>query len=201
MKKSVSAPQRVRIIGGFWRSRLVDVLDAEGLRPSTDRVRETIFNWLNPYISQASVIDLFAGTGVLGIEACSRGAKEVTLIEKNKLVAKAIHANLEKLQPLPPLCHIECLTTDAVRWLKNKDSLAVDIIFLDPPFDQTAVLIEALRLIASKMQRDNPPIIYVESSSQFDNETILYHLPGYVVAKQLLAGVVKAVMLRSMHSD
>lgn len=201
MKKSVSVPQRVRIIGGFWRSRLVDVVDAEGLRPSTDRVRETVFNWLNPYISQASVIDLFAGTGVLGMEACSRGAKEVTLIEKNKLVAKAIHANLEKLQSLSPLCRIECLTTDAVQWLKNKDSLAVDIIFLDPPFDQTAVLIEALQLIASKMQRDNPPIIYVESSSQLDNETILYHLPGYVVAKQLLAGVVKAVMLRSMHSD
>lgn len=201
MKKSVSVPQRVRIIGGFWRSRLVDVVDAEGLRPSTDRVRETVFNWLNPYISQANVIDLFAGTGVLGMEACSRGAKEVTLIEKNKLVAKAIHANLEKLQSLSPLCRIECLTTDAVKWLKNKDSLAVDIIFLDPPFDQTAVLIEALQLIASKMQRDNPPIIYVESSSQLDNETILYHLPGYVVAKQLLAGVVKAVMLRSKHSD
>ena len=78
MKNPRMTPQRVRIIGGFWRSRLVDIVSVPGLRPSTDRVRETVFNWLNPYIADAKVIDLFAGTGILGLEACSRGAKEVS---------------------------------------------------------------------------------------------------------------------------
>jgi len=196
MKNPRMTPQRVRIIGGFWRSRLVDIVSVSGLRPSTDRVRETVFNWLNPYIADAKVIDLFAGTGILGLEACSRGAKEVVLIEKNPLVAKALQANLEKLKPYPQNARIECISMDALQWLKKQEQIVVDIIFLDPPFDQIGLLEEALQLIALKTNSDKMPIIYVESSSKLDNEAILGNLPGWVVEKQLVAGAVRANILR-----
>ncbi|MEI7428565.1 MAG: 16S rRNA (guanine(966)-N(2))-methyltransferase RsmD [Betaproteobacteria bacterium] len=196
MKNPRMTPQRVRIIGGFWRSRLVDIVSVSGLRPSTDRVRETVFNWLNPYIADAKVIDLFAGTGILGLEACSRGAKEVVLIEKNPLVAKALQANLEKLKPYPQNARIECISMDALQWLKKQEQIVVDIIFLDPPFDQVGLLEEALQLIALKTNSDKMPIIYVESSSKLDNEAILGNLPGWVVEKQLVAGAVRANIFR-----
>ena len=196
MKNPRMTPQRVRIIGGFWRSRLVDIVSVSGLRPSTDRVRETVFNWLSPYIADAKVIDLFAGTGILGLEACSRGAKEVVLIEKNPLVAKALQANLEKLKPYPDNARIECVSMDALQWLKKQEQIVVDIIFLDPPFDQIGLLEEALQLIALKTNSDKMPIIYVESSSKLDNEAILGNLPGWVVEKQLVAGAVRANIFR-----
>jgi 16S rRNA (guanine966-N2)-methyltransferase len=196
MKNPGMKPQRVRIIGGFWRSRLVDIVSVPGLRPSTDRVRETVFNWLNPYIADAKVIDLFAGTGILGLEACSRGAKEVILIEKSPLVAQALQANLEKLKPYPENARIECISMDALQWLKKQEQIVVDIIFLDPPFDQVGLLEEVLQLIALKTNSDKMPIIYVESSSKLDKEAILGNLPGWVVQKQLVAGAVRANILR-----
>ena len=196
MKNLGMKPQRVRIIGGFWRSRLVDIVSVPGLRPSTDRVRETVFNWLNPYIADAKVIDLFAGTGILGLEACSRGAKEVILIEKSPLVAQALQANLEKLKPYPENARIECISMDALQWLKKQEQIVVDIIFLDPPFDQVGLLEAALQLIALKTNSDKMPIIYVESSSKLDKEAILGNLPGWVVQKQLVAGAVRANILR-----
>ena len=101
MKKS-PPPKKVRSIGGFWRSRLVPVIEEAGLRPSTDRVRETLFNWLGPSLEGSRCLDLFAGTGVLGLEACSRGALHVTFVEFNPKIFLNLEKTIVTLQPLPP---------------------------------------------------------------------------------------------------
>jgi 16S rRNA (guanine966-N2)-methyltransferase len=195
MKKSSLSQHRVRIIAGFWRSRQVEIVDASGLRPSTDRVRETVFNWLNPYLNQSKVIDLFAGTGILGMESCSRGAKETLFIEKNPVVFRALQNNLEKLKPNPPNSVITALAMDALLWLKKQDSIDADLIFIDPPFEQVNLLEEALLLINAKTKMDTPPIIYVESSSTLDIDSILQKLASWKVEKQLVAGAVRASVL------
>jgi 16S rRNA (guanine966-N2)-methyltransferase len=197
MKKSSLTQHRVRIIAGFWRSRQVDIAEVSGLRPSTDRVRETVFNWLNPYLNQSKVVDLFAGTGILGMESCSRGAKEILLIEKNPVVLRALQNNLEKLKPNPPYSAITVIAMDALLWLKNQDSIDANLIFIDPPFEQTNLLEEALILINDKTKLDTPPIIYVESSSKLDIDSILQKLACWKVEKQLVAGAVRASIL--MH--
>ena len=97
-------PTRVRIIGGYWRSRLIHLIEEPGLRPTTDRVRETLFNWLGQTLNQQSCLDLFAGSGALGLEACSRGASHVTIIESNKRVYSLLENNIESLKPLPMGC-------------------------------------------------------------------------------------------------
>jgi 16S rRNA (guanine966-N2)-methyltransferase len=195
MKKSSLPQHRVRIIAGFWRSRQVDIVDASGLRPSTDRVRETVFNWLNPFLNQSKVIDLFAGTGILGMESCSRGAKETLLIEKNPIVFKVLQNNLEKLKPNPPNSVITALAVDALIWLKNQESIDADLIFIDPPFEQAHLLEEALLLINDKTKMDTPPIIYVESSSKLDIDSIFRERACWKVEKQLVAGAVRASVL------
>jgi len=197
MKKSSLTQHRVRIIAGFWRSRQVDIAEVSGLRPSTDRVRETVFNWLNPYLNQSKLVDLFAGTGILGMESCSRGAKEILLIEKNPVVFRALQNNLEKLKPNPPHSAITVIAMDALLWLKNQDSIDANLIFIDPPFEQTNLLEEALILINDKTKLDTPPIIYVESSSKLDIDSILQKLACWKVEKQLVAGAVRASIL--MH--
>ena len=88
----------LRIIGGEWRSRKLSFIDAEGLRPTPDRIRETLFNWLQGTIHGANCLDLFAGSGVLGLEALSRGACQVTFVEKNKAVANQLKTNLDLLK-------------------------------------------------------------------------------------------------------
>ena len=121
----------VRIIAGRWRGRRLLVPDVPELRPTGDRIRETLFNWLSPVISQARCLDLFAGSGVLGFECLSRGARDVVLVERS---GKA-YENLEILaaQFDKPLAKTVC--ADAMHWLNQSGIPAFDIIFLDPPFD------------------------------------------------------------------
>jgi 16S rRNA (guanine966-N2)-methyltransferase len=195
MKKAQISNSRVRIIGGFWRSRLVDIALQPGLRPTTDRVRETVFNWLTPYLEGAVALDLFAGTGILGLEACSRGAREVTLIEKNNTAYQVLKDNLEKLKPFPDQASIKAICTNALMWLKLQDDIQFQIIFLDPPFEEPDLLLEALELIAEKTKNHNRSIIYVESDSRLDNEAILTRMPHWSIKKQLVAGMVKASLL------
>ncbi len=123
---------QVRIIGGHLRSRKLSFPDADGLRPTADRIRETLFNWLQFDLQGRHCLDLFAGSGVLGIEALSRGASSCIFIEKNVSAADAIAKNLSKLD----LHSGNVLCADALAWLsKNvvKDS-DINLIFLDPPF-------------------------------------------------------------------
>ena len=142
------------------------------------------------------MIDLFAGTGILGFEACSRGARQVNFIEKNSYAFKALKENFTKLQPSPPSSEMNFYQYDAIEWLKAQSSIEADIIFIDPPFDQTDLLEQSLLLINQKIKRDNSPIIYVESSSKLDNQSILLWLSGWSIEKELVAGAVRANLLK-----
>lgn len=124
----------VRIIGGRWRGRRLPVPDLPGLRPSGDRSRETLFNWLAPHVHGSRCADLFAGTGVLGLEAASRGAKSVVLVEKAPAAAEVIRANVDKLMSGDGRSEVTVLKTDALDWLRSCESGSLDIVFVDPPF-------------------------------------------------------------------
>jgi len=152
---SKGKPQ-IRIIGGNWRGRKLPVLDKEGLRPSTDRVRETLFNWLMPEIHEANCLDLFAGTGALGFEALSRGAQSVTMIEKDKTVTEQLKHCKELLNSTNCSIH----NTNAFTWLESAPE-AFDIIFLDPPFNQN-LLPQVIEEIENKQLIKTGGYIYIE---------------------------------------
>lgn len=120
----------MRIIAGQWRGRRLPVPDIEGLRPSGDRSRETLFNWLQPYLHRARCVDLFAGTGVLGLEAVSRGAAGAVLVEKSRQAASAIRASIDLLHAE----QVSVVTADAISWLESQPKASIDIAFVDPPF-------------------------------------------------------------------
>lgn len=122
----------VRIIGGRWRGSKLPVADLSGLRPSADRVRETLFNWLQPTLPGTRCLDLFAGSGALGLEAVSRGAAGVILVERERELVTALHAKIAKLEGAA--ARVEVIQADALRWLAQPPSRAFDIVFLDPPF-------------------------------------------------------------------
>lgn len=122
-------PGRIRIIGGTWRSRKLDVVDAAGLRPTPDRVRETLFNWLQPYIEGAVCLDLYAGSGSLGFEALSRGAAAVTMVELNPAVVKNLRQQADRLGA----DQLEIVCANAESWLPTCRH-SFDIVFIDPPY-------------------------------------------------------------------
>lgn len=119
----------LRIIGGRWRGRRIGFPDGAGLRPTADRVRETLFNWLQPHIHGARCLDLFAGSGALGLEALSRGAEACIFVDRERAVADSIRANLAMLQA----SGAEAIQSDALRFLDGQ-SRPFDIVFIDPPF-------------------------------------------------------------------
>ena len=124
------APGAVRIIGGRWRGRRLPVPAVDAVRPSSDRVRETLFNWLMPYLDGATCLDLFAGTGVLGFEALSRGAESATFLDNDPRVIR----HLEATRDLLAAGHTRILGYDAAAWLGGMTPQAHDIVFVDPPF-------------------------------------------------------------------
>ena len=155
---------KVRIISGNWRGRKLDVPDLPGLRPSGDRVRETLFNWLQGRIAGRCCLDLFAGTGALGLEAASRGAQSVTLVETHP---KLCHALEHIGQQWPEGDRIHVVNQDAVQFLSKPPAEhglgPFDCIFLDPPFD--AGLHEpCLRLLRENGWLGEQSVIYVESA-------------------------------------
>jgi 16S rRNA (guanine966-N2)-methyltransferase len=119
----------VRIIGGAWRGRRLPVVEAPGLRPTADRIRETLFNWLAPVISGTRCLDLFAGTGALGLEALSRGATEVWFVERQASVARALEESLRRFGSDAG----RVVVADALRYLAGPPR-PFDVVFLDPPF-------------------------------------------------------------------
>ena len=130
------ARHSVRIIGGEWRGRRIEFADVPGLRPSPDRVRETLFNWLRDDIAGARCLDLFAGSGVLGLEALSRGAREAVLVERAPEVVRALRGAIEALGAGGRARLVEA---DAARFLAGPVT-PFDGVFLDPPFGQGALL-------------------------------------------------------------
>ncbi|HXH03868.1 MAG TPA: 16S rRNA (guanine(966)-N(2))-methyltransferase RsmD [Candidatus Competibacteraceae bacterium] len=131
--KRSGASNQVRIIAGRWRGRRLPFPDVAGLRPTPDRVRETLFNWLAPVIQGARCLDLFAGSGALGLEALSRDAAEVLFVERDPRAAAQLRANLERLGVPPQRWRL--YTGDALALL-HQPAEPFDIVFLDPPFGQ-----------------------------------------------------------------
>lgn len=125
-----TAPGKIRLIAGRWRGTRLDVPASPGLRPTSDRVRETLFNWLMPHLPGAHVLDLFAGSGALGLEALSRGAANALLVERDAALANALRATLARL---PESDGARVRQGDALDALREGDA-RFDIAFVDPPF-------------------------------------------------------------------
>ena len=125
-----SSAGKVRIIGGQWRGRKLPVVDVSGLRPTPDRARETLFNWLAPVIEGARCLDLFAGTGALGFEAASRGAQHVDFVEQHVAACDALRSSADMLGTAKMRVH----QADALAWLTAQSATSWDIIFADPPY-------------------------------------------------------------------
>ena len=121
---------RLRIVAGIWRSRLLEIADVPGLRPTAERIRETVFNWLTPHLAGARCLDLFAGTGALGLEALSRGAAEAVFVETSPLAASTLQKNIAALEATEATVR----RADAVNYVQHPGTDQFDIIFLDPPF-------------------------------------------------------------------
>jgi 16S rRNA (guanine966-N2)-methyltransferase len=202
IKKSASLqggepPKRVRIIGGLWRSRLLTVIDLPGLRPSTDRIRETVFNWLGQDLTGLRCLDLFAGTGALGFEAASRDAASVTLLEKDKKAYSNLLKNFSLLQSSPASGSVDILHEDSLAFLKRQSDSSSNLIFIDPPF-QDKHLLEQSVVEAGRVCNDGiGGGIYIEFPSNQPLEQLLSLLPGWNCEKYLEAGQVKACLLRS----
>ncbi|MFT7723025.1 MAG: 16S rRNA (guanine(966)-N(2))-methyltransferase RsmD [Roseateles sp.] len=120
----------VRIIGGRWKRSRLPVPDAPGLRPTSDRIRETLFNWLGQTLDGWRVLDAFAGSGALGFEAASRGAAEAVLVERDAKLAAGLRASAQRLQAATITVH----AADALAWMRAAPRGAFDLILLDPPF-------------------------------------------------------------------
>lgn len=158
-QQNKNAPKgSIRIIAGKHRGRKLPVMMAEGLRPTTDRVKETVFNWLMPYIQHSNCLDCFAGSGSLGFEAISRGAEKVTFLELNKMAVVQLKQN----QQLLSADNVHIKQTDSLVYLQ-KPTEAFDLIFLDPPFNKQLAE-QAAHLLNSGWLTENA-IIYVETES------------------------------------
>ena len=160
---------RLRIVAGKWRSRLLDIADVPGLRPTPERVRETLFNWLSLAIEGARCLDLFAGTGALGLEALSRGAAAVVFVEKSTKAATVLQRNVERLGASTATVR----HADAFEYLRQPAGGGFDIVFLDPPFsadklDELCRLIKAASILAEgariyvEEERHKPAVVLPE---------------------------------------
>lgn len=151
-----AAPGSVRIIGGRWRGRRLPI-PAGDVRPSPDRVRETLFNWLTARLPGARCLDLFAGTGVLGFEALSRGARAVTLLDRDPAVLRHLEDMARRLEAE----HAEILRYDAAAWLVSTAPMPYDIVFVDPPF--AAGLADSILAALARGWVAADGVVYVEA--------------------------------------
>jgi 16S rRNA (guanine966-N2)-methyltransferase len=180
----------VRIIGGKWRGTRLPVRDIPGLRPTSDRGRETLFNWLQTHIRGAMCADLFAGTGVLGLEAASRGASRVVLLEKSRDAADDIRQSLAKLKA----DQAEVIEGDALAWLARCAPGSLDIVFVDPPFGQDLEA-RVMELLSAGDCVRNGGFVYLETArdARFD-------LPGpaWEVSRETIMGDVQIRLLKKI---
>ncbi|WP_031437975.1 16S rRNA (guanine(966)-N(2))-methyltransferase RsmD [Methylobacter tundripaludum] len=154
---------KLRIIGGDWRSRQLSFVDAPGLRPTPARVRETVFNWLQYEIFGKQCLDLYAGSGALGFEAASRGAKSVVQVESNTQACRSLKDNAIALSADD---RIKIVQSDVLRYLEG-EATAFDVVFLDPPFGLNLV-IQTCRLLEGNGWLAKHAKIYVETERHFD---------------------------------
>lgn len=181
---------KVRIIAGRWRGSKLDVPDVAGLRPSSDRVRETLFNWLQGHIPGARCLDLFAGSGALGFEAASRGAAQVVMIERDPLAVAALRASHARLGGEG----VEILAADALAWLARTPDRAFDVVFVDPPFAagvHQKTLDALARWLAPGAQ------VYVETS----RDAVLPALAGFVPRREGATREVRFALFHRADAD
>lgn len=171
---------RLRIVAGKWRSRLLPIADVAGLRPTPERIRETLFNWLAPSVEGKRCLDLFAGSGALGFEALSRGAGSVVFVERSKVAVRALRENIERLAAE----NVVVYEGDAVEFLGEESQATIDIIFLDPPFADD--LLEDLCRLVEKSGILSPGArIYLE---QHRDQTAPRLPDGWSILKEKTAG-------------
>lgn len=186
---------KVRIIGGAWRGRKVEFIDTPGIRPTTDRTRETLFNWLTPVIENAICLDLFAGSGVLGLEALSRGASKVVFVDQDKRTTYLIKEHLEKFGSTQG----KVVYADAFKWLK-KQTGEFDIVFLDPPFHyyehKPGLLVECFRNLTKHLKPE--ALIYLEMPARLGKSTLPKEWQSY---REKIAGEVKYSLYQSLHNS
>jgi len=183
-----SAKGSIRIISGKYRGRKLPVLMAEGLRPTTDRVKETVFNWLMPYMQQSKCLDCFAGSGGLGFEAFSRGADSVTLIELNKAAAQ----QLEQNKTLLKANEITIKQMNTLEFLKSC-SQRFSIVFIDPPF-RKGLIEETIQLLNNNLLEQDA-LIYIETGSE---EKITVIPSNWQLLKEKKAGQVAYRLYQNM---
>lgn len=150
-------PGRLRIVAGKWRSRLLEIADEASLRPTSERIRETLFNWLAPDIHAAACLDVFAGTGALGLEALSRGAARAVFVENSHKAAAILQSNIASLDARDA----SVFEVDAMTLLAHSPTDQFDIVFLDPPF-AADLYDELCRLLEERDWLARPARIYLE---------------------------------------
>ena len=180
-------PSEVRIIGGLWKRTRLPVADLPGLRPTPDRVRETLFNWLGQDLSGWRCIDAFAGTGALGLEAASRGASEVRLVEQQP----ALVAQLLRLTARLEAAAVRVERGDGVKALQRLAPASMDLVLLDPPFD--AGLFDAALAAASRALAPEG-FVYLEAPRSWPDDSLA--VAGLQRHRYLKAGAVHAHLLR-----
>ena len=197
--RTAAAPRRagggageVRIIGGQWKRTRLAVPDRPGLRPTPDRVRETLFNWLGQDMAGWRCLDAFAGTGALGLEAASRGAASVVLVESDPPLA----AQLETLRQRLNAAAVRVQRGDGIAALRQSPPRGLHLILIDPPFDRAELFTPALQAAAQAVAEDG--FIYLEAPQAFGDE-VLAGL-GLHAYRHLKAGAVHAHLLRLLSN-
>jgi len=175
--RASAGAHRVRIVGGRWKRTPLAVPDAPGLRPTPDRVRETLFNWLGQTLAGCRCLDLFAGTGALGLEAASRGAGRVVMIERDRAALASIRAAIERLGA----SEVELIAGDAFEAMQRlvRAGERFDLVLLDPPFEA--------RLLATVLER-LPPLLAPAARVYVESDQALPALPGWRIERAARAG-------------
>jgi 16S rRNA (guanine(966)-N(2))-methyltransferase RsmD len=180
-------PREVRIIGGQWKRTKLPVADLPGLRPTPDRVRETLFNWLGQDLDGWRCLDAFAGSGALGFEAASRGAAQVVMLERERSLAQGLNAIKAKLKA--EVVRIEA--ADALAWMRRASPGSFELVFVDPPFD--ADVFDAAIQAASPMLVEGG-FLYLEADRPFDDAAV--SAAGLKVHRHARAGAVHFHLLQ-----
>jgi len=191
--RNKSQPGRLRIVAGKWRSRLLQIADVPGLRPTSERIRETLFNWLMPRLAGARCLDLFAGTGALGLEALSRGAAESVFVESSPQAVATLQENVATLKC--PDAHVH--HADAFAFLLRDDVGEFDVVFLDPPFAADS-LQEMCRLLANSSVLATGARVYIEEDRSRP-EPLLPE--GWDVIKRKTAGNVRYSLVSVSNAE
>ncbi len=181
----------LRIIGGKWRSRKISFIPLKGVRPTTNVTRETLFNWLTPVIVDSCCLDLFAGSGALGFEALSRGAKKAVMVDSSVKVVKKLAENAKLLQA----ANVEFYLAKIPERLNRVPKHPFDIVFLDPPFFCGLVKPTCEKLLAGEYLAANA-LIYIETEKRLDIEPIIPK--SWQILRQKTSGLVKSHLIQAM---